>query len=77
MKYSIEQSTIHRKDTENFPVTNFAEQFPAKFMDSQIFREARESAAVLPSDVRVSYLLSLRPLQLSHFFSVPEHNTGL
>ena len=69
--------TIHRSDTQKVNVQNFAETFPAKFMDSQVFREARETAAVIPKEIPVIYLFSFRPQQLSHFFSVPEHNTGL
>lgn len=45
-----------RRDTRQVPVANFAESFPAKFMDSRVFQKAREVAAVLPRDVPVSYL---------------------
>ncbi|XP_045454185.1 phenoloxidase 1-like [Melitaea cinxia] len=37
---------MHRKDTKNIPIQNLAETFPSKFMDSQVFSQARETAAV-------------------------------
>lgn len=47
--YSVALS--HRPDTKNIPLQNFAESFPAKFMDSQVFSQAREIANVVPRDV--------------------------
>ncbi|CAH2093737.1 unnamed protein product [Euphydryas editha] len=37
---------MHRPDTENIPIQNFAETFPAKFVDSKVFSQARETATV-------------------------------
>lgn len=44
-----------RRDTRKVRVKNFAEVFPSKFLDSQVFTQARETAAVIPPDVPVSF----------------------
>ncbi|XP_072934536.1 phenoloxidase 1-like [Epargyreus clarus] len=44
--YCYSVAIMHRRDTRNIPVNNFAESFPSKFMDSKVFAQARESAAV-------------------------------
>nr|AAC34256.1 prophenoloxidase [Hyphantria cunea] len=49
--YCFTVALMHRRDTRQVPVANFAESFPAKFMDSRVFQKAREVAAVLPRDV--------------------------
>lgn len=45
---------LHRQDTRDVPVANFAETFPSKFLDSQVFSQAREQAAVIPQNMSVS-----------------------
>ncbi|XP_021182404.1 phenoloxidase 1 [Helicoverpa armigera] len=49
--YCYSVALMHRKDTKNVPIQNFAETFPSKFMDSQVFQQARETAAVIPQNV--------------------------
>ncbi|XP_041971384.1 phenoloxidase 1-like isoform X2 [Aricia agestis] len=44
--YCYSVALMHRKDTQNVPIQNFAETFPSKFVDSQVFAQARETAAV-------------------------------
>ncbi|XP_072934538.1 phenoloxidase subunit 2-like [Epargyreus clarus] len=42
--YSI--ALMHRADTREVPIKNFAETFPSKFLQSKVFTQARESAAL-------------------------------
>nr|BAM76812.1 prophenoloxidase 2 [Mythimna separata] len=49
--YCYSVALMHRDDTKNVPIQNFAETFPSKFMDSQVFQQAREVAAVVPQTV--------------------------
>ncbi|XP_060806548.1 phenoloxidase subunit 2 [Amyelois transitella] len=49
--YCYSVALMHRPDTKNIPIQNFAETFPSKFLDSQVFAQARETAAVVPRDV--------------------------
>jgi len=49
--YCYTVALMHRPDTKKVSVQNFAETFPAKFMDSKVFRDAREVAAVIPENV--------------------------
>ncbi|KAF9795753.1 hypothetical protein SFRURICE_018881 [Spodoptera frugiperda] len=49
--YCYSVALMHRDDTKNVPIQNFAETFPSKFMDSQVFQRAREVTAVLPQNV--------------------------
>ncbi|XP_052739225.1 phenoloxidase 1 [Bicyclus anynana] len=44
--YCYSVALMHRNDTSNIPIQNFAETFPSKFVDSKVFAKARESAAV-------------------------------
>ncbi|XP_023951055.2 phenoloxidase 1 [Bicyclus anynana] len=44
--YCYSVALLHRNDTKNVPIQNFAETFPSKFMDSRVFAQAREAAAV-------------------------------
>ncbi|CAF4884696.1 unnamed protein product [Pieris macdunnoughi] len=44
--YCYSVALMHRRDTRNVPIANFAETFPSKFVDSQVFSQARETAAV-------------------------------
>lgn len=44
--YCYSVALMHRKDTKNVPIQNFAETFPSKFVNSQVFAQARETAAV-------------------------------
>ncbi|XP_075984265.1 phenoloxidase 1-like [Anticarsia gemmatalis] len=49
--YCFSVALMHRTDTKNVPIKNFAETFPSKFMDSRVFQRARETAAVVPQTV--------------------------
>ncbi|KAG7303487.1 hypothetical protein JYU34_012011 [Plutella xylostella] len=49
--YGFSVALMHRPDTKNVPIPNFAETFPSKFLDSQVFSQAREAAAVIPQDI--------------------------
>ncbi|XP_053617529.1 phenoloxidase subunit 2 [Plodia interpunctella] len=49
--YCYSVALMHRPDTKNIPIQNFAETFPSKFLDSQVFAQARETAAVVPRGV--------------------------
>ncbi|XP_026501330.1 phenoloxidase 1-like [Vanessa tameamea] len=44
--YCYSLALMHRPDTRNVPIQNFAETFPSKFVDSQVFSQARETARV-------------------------------
>nr|ADF43211.1 pro-phenoloxidase 2 [Biston betularia] len=49
--YCYSVALMHRRDTRNVEIQNFAETFPSKFLDSQVFSQAREAAAVVPQGV--------------------------
>ncbi|XP_026745182.1 phenoloxidase subunit 2-like, partial [Trichoplusia ni] len=51
--YCYSVALMHRDDTKNVPIQNFAETFPSKFMDSRVFQRAREVSAVVPQNVPV------------------------
>lgn len=71
-------SIFFRRDTRNVEIQNFAETFPSKFLDSQVFSQAREVAAVIPQGVPVStYFFSFPPQQLSHSLPLSEQIRGL
>uniref|UniRef100_A0A1E1WIY6 tyrosinase n=2 Tax=Pectinophora gossypiella TaxID=13191 RepID=A0A1E1WIY6_PECGO len=55
--YCFSVALSHRRDTRNVPIPNFAETFPSKFMDSQVFQQARESAAVLDGTERTPIII--------------------
>ncbi|KAL0818190.1 hypothetical protein ABMA28_008700 [Loxostege sticticalis] len=42
---------FYRRDTRNVKIPSFAETFPSKFLDSQVFSQAREMAAVVPQNI--------------------------
>ncbi|CAH0713853.1 unnamed protein product, partial [Brenthis ino] len=50
--YCYSVALMHRKDTKNVPIQNFAETFPSKFVTSQVFASAREIAAVAAQGAR-------------------------
>lgn len=50
--YSLSVALLHRPDTKDMNLPLFAETFPEKFVDSKIFREAREEATVVPDGQR-------------------------
>ncbi|KAJ2942877.1 hypothetical protein O0L34_g15067 [Tuta absoluta] len=55
--YCYSVALTHRRDTRQVPLPNFAETFPAKFMDSQVFQQARETAAVLQGTERTPIII--------------------
>lgn len=42
----------------NVPIQNFAETFPSKFVNSQVFAQARETAAIAAQGAKVSHTLN-------------------
>lgn len=50
-------SIFYRRDTRNVKIPSFAETFPSKFLDSQVFSQAREMAAVVPQNIPVCIIL--------------------
>ncbi|XP_013167402.1 PREDICTED: phenoloxidase subunit 2-like [Papilio xuthus] len=46
--YCLSVALMHRNDTKEVRIQNFAETFPSKFLNSTVFAQARESAAVIP-----------------------------
>ncbi|XP_028172901.1 phenoloxidase subunit 2-like [Ostrinia furnacalis] len=49
--YCYSVAIMHRRDTRNVKIPSFAETFPSKFLDSQVFSQAREMAAVVPQNI--------------------------
>ncbi|KAL0867622.1 hypothetical protein ABMA27_008380 [Loxostege sticticalis] len=49
--YCYSVALMHRRDTRNVKIPSFAETFPSKFLDSQVFSQAREMAAVVPQNI--------------------------
>lgn len=55
--YSLSVAILHREDTKHLPIPQLSEIFPDKYMDSQIFNRAKETANVVPAGSRVRYFL--------------------
>lgn len=51
--YALSVAVLHRPDTKDLDVPSMVHYFPDKFLDSQAFTEARESANVVPEGSRV------------------------
>lgn len=52
--YALSVAILHRPDTRNIQLPPLYENFPDKFMDGGIFKNAREIANVQESGARVS-----------------------
>ncbi|XP_026465404.1 phenoloxidase 2-like [Ctenocephalides felis] len=55
--YALSVALLHREDTKDVPIPNFAESFPDKFMDSAVFQRAREEATIVPEGSRVPIVI--------------------
>ncbi|XP_004526317.1 phenoloxidase 2 [Ceratitis capitata] len=51
--YSLSVALLHRPDTKGLDLPSFAQNFPDKFVDSQVFRQIREEATVVPEGSRM------------------------
>lgn len=49
-QYALAVALLHRPDTKNVAIPSLAENFPDKFVDSQIFGKLREETFVLNED---------------------------
>ncbi|KAE8573029.1 Putative prophenoloxidase [Halyomorpha halys] len=50
--YALSVAIIHRPDTQNLEVPSFAEVFPDKYMNSEIFARAKEESNIVPEEQR-------------------------
>ncbi|XP_026328016.1 phenoloxidase subunit 2-like, partial [Hyposmocoma kahamanoa] len=55
--YCFSTALLHRRDTRNVPIPNLVETFPFKFMESQVFQQARESSRVLKRNERRAIII--------------------
>ena len=55
--YALSVSLLHRPDTKNMDLPSFAQTFPDKFVDSQVFRQMREEATVVPTGNRMPIII--------------------
>uniref|UniRef100_A0A0K8VQL9 tyrosinase n=1 Tax=Bactrocera latifrons TaxID=174628 RepID=A0A0K8VQL9_BACLA len=51
--YALSVALLHRPDTKGLDLPSFAQNFPDKFVDSQVFRQVREEATVVPEGSRM------------------------
>ncbi|XP_061400199.1 phenoloxidase 2-like [Musca vetustissima] len=51
--YALSVALLHREDTKGLDLPSFAQNFPDKFVDSQVFRQVREEATVVPDGSRM------------------------
>ena len=51
--YSLSVALLHRPDTRNLPVPTISEVFPEKFVDSTVWKQAKEEANIIPEGSRV------------------------
>lgn len=49
-QYALAVALLHRPDTKNLAIPSLAENFPDKFVDSQVFGKLREETFVLNED---------------------------
>lgn len=57
--YALSVTLLHRDDTKDVSLPNFAESFPDKFLDSKVFTPARESLTVLQEGNRAPIIIPL------------------
>ncbi|XP_067629385.1 phenoloxidase 2 [Eurosta solidaginis] len=51
--YALSVALLHRRDTKGLDLPSFAQNFPDKFVDSQVFRKVREEVTVVPEGSRM------------------------
>lgn len=68
--YALSVAILHRPDTKDLNLPLFAENFPEKYVDSKVFRKAREEVSVVPEEQR-------KPIQIPRDYTAsdlePEH----
>lgn len=57
--YALSVTLMHRKDTKNVKLPAAVTTFPDRFFHSKVISKAREQAAVVPEEKRVSYCINL------------------
>ncbi|XP_075167145.1 phenoloxidase 2-like [Haematobia irritans] len=55
--YAISVALLHRRDTKGLDLPSFAQIFPEKYMDSKVFRKAREEVSVVPEGSRMPIIV--------------------
>lgn len=55
--YALSVAILHRPDTKDLSLPLMVETFPEKFVDSKVFREIREEAAVAPAGMRIPIII--------------------
>ncbi|XP_023292337.2 phenoloxidase 2-like [Lucilia cuprina] len=51
--YALSVTLLHRTDTKDLDLPSYAQNFPDKFVDSQVFRQVREEVTVVPEGSRM------------------------
>ncbi|KAF7269758.1 hypothetical protein GWI33_017214 [Rhynchophorus ferrugineus] len=51
--YALSVAILHRSDTDNLDIPSIIRTFPDKYVDSKVFKEAREDANVVPQGARI------------------------
>lgn len=55
--YALSVALLHRPDTKELDLPSFAQNFPARFVDSQVFRKMREEATVVSEGNRMPIVI--------------------
>lgn len=55
--YALSVAILHRPDTKDLSIPILSELFPEKYVDSRIFRQAREEATVVPDGSRMPIII--------------------
>lgn len=55
--YALSVALLHRPDTKGLDLPSFAQNFPEKFVDSKVFRQAREEAYVVQDGSRMPIIV--------------------
>lgn len=55
--YALSVALLHRQDTKGLDLPSIIENFPDKFIDSQVFRQMREEASVVPQGSRMPIVI--------------------
>ena len=55
--YALSVALLHRPDTKDLDIPSYAQNFPDKFVDSQVFRKVREEVTVVPDGSRMPILI--------------------
>ncbi|XP_031783456.1 phenoloxidase 1 [Nasonia vitripennis] len=71
--YSLSVAILHRDDTKHLSVPQLSEIFPDKYMDSQVFNRAKETANVVPAGSRMPIEI---PLNYTATDVDPEHRVA-